>query len=179
MARRNSFSALTTGLCPCMVNARKEANMRSRQTKLSPLLRSLAAVTALAWVAALVLCTIHCSFGGGHCDDKQASCHGSTPAKVHHDDGDSDSSRPTHEDSATTASCLTLKTVLVNSGSLALVQPLFPVLYTLAPFALELDATATQPAAPLTRHAWRDDWVFTPEVSLGPAFRSHAPPSLS
>ncbi|MEO8427329.1 MAG: hypothetical protein ABI651_09485 [Verrucomicrobiota bacterium] len=164
---------MTTGFCPCMVNARNELNMRLGQTKLSPLFRSLAAVTALAWVAALVLCTIYCSFGGGHCDDKQASCHASTAAKEHHD---GDSSEPTHHDSSTTASCLTLNTVLLNGGSPALVQPHLPVLYTLAPFALALDATATEPTASFSRQAKLRDWVFTPEVCLGPAFRSLAPP---
>lgn len=148
-----------------------------RARPLSPLLRSLAGVTALVWIAAQVLCFVHCNFGGGHGDDLQPSCHGIASPPAHHDDGDSSGS--SHNHSSGDVSCVTLKTALVNGSSLALTAPQLPVLYTLAPFALAFDATATEWAAPFTRQAGRDDWVFTPEVCLGPAFRSHAPPFLS
>ncbi len=151
--------------------------MRSRQTKLSPLLRSFAAAGLLVWLTAQVLCTAHCSFGVCHGKAENASCHDSAQPQPHHDEGDSPT--PAHDDSSTSASCLTLKTALVNGASLALVRPDLPVLYTLAPFALALDVTATEPAASFYRQAQPRDWVFTPEVSLGPAHRSHAPPFLS
>ena len=42
--------------------------------------------------------------------------------------------------------------------------------------SLDLDATATQPQAAFDRQAHSREWTFTPEVCLGPAFRSLAPP---
>ena len=36
----------------------------------------------------------------------------------------------------------------------------------------------TQPEVAVLRQPPRSDWVFRPEVSLGAAFRSHAPPVL-
>lgn len=150
--------------------------MRSRQTTFSPLLRSFAAGALLVWVAAQVFCFAHCNFGVGHGGSEEASCHGSVPTQAHHDDGDS--SGPAHHDESSSAACSTLKSALVGSGSAALVQPDFHLLYTLAPVALMLDMTAAEPTSPSSRQAKARDWVFTPEVSLGPAFRSLAPPSL-
>ena len=51
-------------------------------------------------------------------------------------------------------------------------------LYLLSPVVLALDATEVQPKASFSRQVRTRDWVFTPEVCLGPAFRSLAPPSL-
>jgi hypothetical protein len=155
-----------------MVIARKVAEMQSHQTKLSPMLRSFAAVTLLAWLAAQVLCAAHCNFGVCHGEAEKASCHG--PALTHHDDADP--AGPGHDNSSTTATCLTLKSALVSGSPLALVPPELHLLYTLAPVALALDATMAEATAPSSRQAWRRDWAFTPEVYLGPAFRSHAPP---
>ena len=151
--------------------------MRSRQTTFSPLLRSFAAGVLLVWVAAQVLCFAHCNFGVGHGSSEQPSCHASAPSPAHHEDGDS--SGPAHHDSSASAACSTLKSALVGSGSVALVQPDFHLLYTLAPVALMLDMTAAAPTSPSSRQAKARDWVFTPEVCLGPAHRSHAPPFLS
>ena len=146
--------------------------MRSRQISFSPLLRSFAAGALLVWVAAQVLCFAHCNFGFGHGDSEQASCHGSAPTSTHHDD--SDSSSPTHHKSSASAACSTLKSALVGSSTTALVQPDFHLLYTLAP--LTLHATVMEPTASFFRQAKVRDRVFTPEVCLGPAFRSLAPP---
>jgi hypothetical protein len=151
--------------------------MRLRETTLSPLFRCFAAVTLLGWLVAQVLCAAHCSLGVGHGDGEHASCHGSPPTTSHHDDGESPT--PAHDDSDATASCLVLKFVLPNGNALTLVHPEFHQLYTLLPFALTLDMTVTEPEASFSRQAQPRDWVFTPEVCLGPAFRSHAPPLLA
>lgn len=150
---------------------------RSHRTSLKPLLRAFAALTLLVWLAALAFCTEHCSLGGGHGDAKHASCHSPAPVESHH--GGSDSSDPTHHDSSATASCLTLKSALSDNGSTTLIQPPHYVLYALVPALLALDATMTEPDTRFVRQAWRRDWVSTPEVCLGPAHRSHAPPFLS
>ena len=151
--------------------------MRSRQTTFSPLLRTFAAGALLVWVAAQVLCIAHCNFGVCHGDSEEASCHGSPPTPAHHDDGDAPS--PAHHESSASAACSTLKSALMGSSATALVRPDFHLLYTLAPIALALDATAVEPTASLIRQAKTRGRVFKPEVCLGPAFRSLAPPFLS
>jgi len=151
--------------------------MRYRQTTLSPLFRCFAAVTLLMWLVARVLCAAHCSLGVGHGDDDHASCHGSALTASHPDDGES--SAPTHDDSDATTSCLVLRFVLPDSNALTLVHPEFHQLDTLLLVALALDVAVTDSSTPMFRQASRRDWVFTPEVCLGPAFRSHAPPVLA
>ena len=146
----------------------------SRPTSLSPLLRSLAAVTLVVWLAAQMLCTAHCNFGLCHGEAEHAACHDSAQPQAHHDHEDSPA--PAHDDSSTTAACLTLESALVGDSVPAMIPPELHLLYSLAPVVLALNATATEPAAPSLRRARRDNWVLTPEVSLGPAHRSHAPP---
>lgn len=149
--------------------------MRSRQTILSPLLRSFAVLALVVFVAAQTQCFIHCNFGGGHGDSAPPSCHGAAPAQACHGQGES-SSPPVP---SPTATCFTLKNLLTSGGALTLVVPDFFVLYLLTPLALALDVTATEPEAAFARQANHRDWVLTPEVSLGPAFRSLAPPFVS
>ena len=149
--------------------------MRSRPTTLSPLLRSLAALALMVFAAAQALCFVHCNFGGGHGDKAQPSCHGSPQTTASHDDHDG----PTPSTPAATTTCSTLKTMLAGADAPPLVAPQLHTLYLLAPVALALDATETQPDASFSRQAWRGGWVFTPLVCLGPAFRSLAPPFLS
>jgi hypothetical protein len=55
----------------------------------------------------------------------------------------------------------------------------FQLLDTLAWFAPAIQETEIELVVPLFRQARPGDWVFTPEVSLGPAFRSLAPPISS
>ena len=149
--------------------------MRSRPTTLSPLLRSLAALALMVFAAAQALCFVHCNFGGGHGDKAQPSCHGSPQTTASHDNHDG----PTPSTPSPTTTCSTLKTMLAGADAPPLVAPQPHTLYLLAPISLALDAAEEQPDAPFTRHAGTGDWVFTPEVCLGPAFRSLAPPFLS
>ena len=149
--------------------------MRLRETRLNLLFRSVAAATLCVWLAAQVLCAAHCDFGVCRGDEEHPSCHGPEPSQSHRDDGDSPA--PAHDDSSTTATCLTLKSALVSGVGPTVVPSELHVLYTLAPFAL--DATAAVPASLHSRQAKSRDWVFTPELCLGPAFRSHAPPFSS
>jgi hypothetical protein len=147
--------------------------MRLRQTSLSPWLRSLAVLALVVFVVAQAMCFVHCHSGGGHGNnDAQPSCHGSAQAKATHDNHDEPA--PT----APTATCSTLKTMLAGGDAPTVVAPPPHTLYLLAPMALALDATERQPTVPSLRQAWTRNWVFTPEVCLGPAFRSLAPPCL-
>lgn len=149
--------------------------MGLRQTTLSPLLRSVGALVLVVYVVAQALCFLHCNFGGGHGDlASRPSCHSAGAAQACHDEGDS-SSPPVP---AKTTTCSTLMNTLVSSDGPISVVPHFSVLYFLTPCALSLEAAAPKPEAIFSRQANHSDWVLTPEVSLGPAFRSLAPPSL-
>ena len=68
--------------------------------------------------------------------------------------------------------------MLAAADAPTLVAPQLHTLYLLPSMALALNATEVQPKAPFSRQAWTRDWVFTPEVCLGPAFRSLAPPFI-
>ena len=150
--------------------------MGPRQTILNPLLRSVGALGLVVYLAAQTLCFIHCSFGGGHGDSAPPSCHGAGVTKACHgacpDEGDSPS--PPH--GSPTATCFTLMNMLTAGDAPVVVVPEFFVVYFLTPSALALEATATAQGASFSRQASHRDWALTPEVSLGPAFRSLAPP---
>ena len=146
--------------------------MRLRQTILSPLLRSVAAAVLVGYVAAQTLCFIHCNFGSGHGDSAPPSCHSVGTTQASHDEGDSSSPpAPTP-----TTPCFTLKNPLVSGDAPTLVVPQFFVLYLLSSCALALDTTALKSESIFCRQANHRDWVLTPVVWLGPAFRSLAPP---
>jgi hypothetical protein len=151
--------------------------MVSRRPTLSPLLCSFAAVTLLVWIGAQALCQAHCLFGACHGEAGESSCHETAASETHH--ADEHTPEPGHQDRSANASCETLKSALSGNAASPLVTPEFSLLYTLAPTAIAVDATAIEPATSFSRQAGRRDWVFTPEVYLGPAFRSHAPPVLS
>jgi hypothetical protein len=148
--------------------------MRSHKKTMKPLLRPFAAAALFVWLVAQVLCTAHCNFGFGHGDSEHASCHGSSPSQAHHDDRNSPG--PTHKGSSTSSACLTLKSALFDGKASALLIPEFQFGYALPWFAPAIEATQTELVAPFSRQARPRDWVFTPEVCLGPAFRSNAPP---
>ncbi len=149
--------------------------MRSRLNIFSPLLRTCAAGALLLWVAAQALCFGHCNFSGRPVISAQASCHAPAPAQ----NSESDSCCPKPGDTSSGSSvCATLKSALVDNDSSGTTQPNLSPLYTLALFSIVLEMTATAPSATVFRPAEKHDWAFTPEVFLGPAFRSHAPPAL-
>jgi hypothetical protein len=148
--------------------------MRSRQTRLRPLFRWFAAATLLVWIGAQALCQTHCCIGTCHDEPGEANCHAQNTPDSHHDDENT----PDHHDSAD-ASCATLKSALSSSASSPLIIPEFSLLYTFAPTTLVLEAAAIESAGSFSHQINRRDWVFTPEVCLGPAFRSLAPPFSS
>jgi hypothetical protein len=149
-------------------------NMRLRMTTTSPLLRLLAGLALAVFVVAQIMCFVHCHLGGGHEDKTRPSCHGSVQtAASHHSHDHSQPAAP-----SASATCSTLKTMLVTDGTPLTTTPPSNTLYLLSPFALILDTTETQPEGACTRQAHSREWTFTPAVCLGPAFRSLAPPSL-
>lgn len=152
--------------------------MISRQTQLRPLLRCFAAATLLLWIVAQACCFAHCTFGVSLGGSGKSSCHDSALTKDQPDEGGG-SCCPKNRDRSTGVICATMmKAALAGSGSVELVQPDVHLLYALAPFVLALNVTVNEPTTVFFRQATPSDWVFTPELSLGPAHRSHAPPFL-
>ena len=139
--------------------------------KLQPFWRITAFVTLILWATALGVCSAHCALGqtrhgGNNSAEALPPCHGG-PAPA---DSDSNSSKAT-------SFCITIKT-LYSAGAdvalnppdtLALFQPMFAV--------LSVTEITFTPNAQLLRHTHPPNFVFTPEVYLGPAFRTHAPPT--
>jgi hypothetical protein len=149
--------------------------MRSRQRKLRPVFRWLTAVTLFVWLGAQALCQTQCLFEDCHGESNNGH-HASEIGAGHH--ADEHDPQPGDPQDNTEAACLTLKSALTSGGALTFVAPQFPVLYTLAPLAV-LDAADLRLAANTSPESRGHEWVFTPEVCLGPAYRSHAPPSLT
>ena len=145
-------------------------DMVSRRTILSPLLRSFAAATLLVWLAVLAFCSADCLIGDSHC---QPSRHDEQAASSHHDDDQTPESDK--HDSGNDSVCNSLKTLVPTANNNALFKPDFGfsiLSFVSLPQALAVAESGT----PISRQARAPDCVFTPELRLGPAFRSHAPP---
>ncbi len=146
-------------------------HMASRRTTLTPLLRSLAAVTLLCWLGAFVLCATECSDGDSGCQAGQKEMAASNPTNGSMPDSDNHSK---HDDSA----CKTLKTFAPTTGNLALIKPDFG--FCTLSFVLPLQTvTVAQVETSVCRQPRDTELIFTPEVSLGAAFYSLAPPVLA
>lgn len=146
--------------------------MSSRQTKLCPLLRWCGVVTLLAWLGAQTLCQAHCLFDVCQGEAGETGFHATAASDSHH----GDEPAPNHKDHGDDASCATLKSALSGNSTPPLIAPEFSFLYTLAPTTFALDAATVKLAASFSRQMDRGNWVFTPEVCLGSALHSLAPP---
>jgi hypothetical protein len=133
-------------------------------------LRSLGAAALLIFVSAQAICFAHCHLGSPN-DNAEAvpSCHATVPKDSSGGGDDAPASMPSE-------ACVTLKTMLTGADSPTLVVPEFHILDFLSPLVLSLEDLASQKTSSEFRQARPFDWVFTPAVSLGPAFRSLAPP---
>ncbi len=136
------------------------------------MLRSLAGLTLALFVAGMALCLAHCSLGSSNADRVQSCCHG--VAKVTTDNGHGGAT-PTSP--ASTSKCQALKTMLAGDA-LTLPVPQLQTHYLRGPITLALGGIETEPDTSF-RPSKTEPWVFTPEVFLGPAFRSLAPPTLT
>ena len=141
--------------------------MTSSRTKLSPLLRSLAAVMLLVWVAAVTACTTKCL-----CADSDSEHMAQAPMADSHSHGsDKDCD---HEDSF----CTSLHSLTPVSTAAVLDKPDFGVAFTLDFLSTAQLVTVAQTETSISRQPRIREWVFTPEVYLGAASRSLAPPVL-
>lgn len=146
--------------------------MSSRQTKLRPLVRWCGVVTLLAWLGAQTLCQAHCLFGACSGETDGTSFHAMTASDSHH--GDEPASN--HKEHGDDASCPTLKSALCGNTTPSLIAHEFSLIYTLTPTAFTFDATTIKLAASFWRQIDRQNSILTPEVCLGSALHSLAPP---
>jgi hypothetical protein len=143
--------------------------MNRSTAKLSPLLRFAAAGMLLVWFAAVTACSTGCL---GE-DAKSES------AQMMQADG---KCSPSHDsdkhDCHDNPFCLSLHSLCPQSTSMALIKPDFALAFTLN-FASAVLVTVTPPETSVSRQPPDGNRVFTPEVSLGAAFHSLAPPILT
>ncbi len=149
--------------------------MNLRQTKFRPLVRVTAVATLFAWLGALALCQTECCSGDEHHSASADHHHADAAPHSHSHDHDQGNAPGSQKESSF---CLSLKSFFHNSSGFSISKPILQPLYELT-FALTPSAdTAASSILLRFRQAKPADWVFTPEVCLGPAFRSLAPPSF-
>lgn len=147
---------------------------RSQKNKLTPATRLCAMTTLVVWLAALVFCSAECFFGGSQCQPRH---HEEQTAASHHEHEHAPDSDE-HNDCPNTI-CDSLKNFVLSTSSSFVAKSNFSLTYVLNFVSSCTASKAAGSETPIFRQAWRRDWAFTPEVCLGPAFRSHAPPVLS
>jgi len=136
----------------------------SQQRRFQPLLRICAALLLFVWIAASGQCSVEHFFS----HTESAATPASATASHSHD---SDK----HDDSDHTC-CDSLKATPQLGGSIVLNHPDFGKLLSADFLSLAQTLNFVQPEAPVLRQPLNRERVFTPEVYLGPAFHSLAPP---
>ena len=138
--------------------------IRSQQRRLTPMLRICAALSLLVWIAASGFCSVEHFLGHAESDAAPASADaGHSHDSDKHDDSDH-------------SCCDSLKAIPQLGGSIVLNHPDFGKLLSAEFLSLAQTLTFVHPEVPVLRQPPSREWVFTPKVCLGPAFRSHAPP---
>ena len=138
----------------------------SRQHELKPMLRIGAAVSLMVWLMAVGFCSTKCL----GTDSRAESAHMEQVATTGGHSHDSDK----HDDSF----CDSLHSVCPVSPSVAFEKPDFGLASSLD-FNSTVQLVAVAPLeTSFSRQPRTREWVFTPEVSLGAASRSLAPPVI-
>jgi hypothetical protein len=127
--------------------------------------------TLLCWLGALVLCVTECSDADSDHQAVQKEMASSHSVNGSMPDSDNHSG---HDDSA----CTTLKTLVPTACNVALHKPDFGFC-TLNFVSVLQSVTVAQMEASVSRQPPDGELLFTPEVSLGAAFYSLAPPVLA
>lgn len=174
--------------------------MKPRTARLHPVLRAFAAGCAALWIGGVVLCdaehlfeaadaraggddrpTVHRAAGLAH--DDNAGDH--TGAGKHSHDHHSDHAEHNghqhsdhqHNHGDGEACCSTIKATSQPSTPVVVYPPTGHI-FVVPPEVLAMRASALIALERRIEHPPPDrDWIFTPEVYLGPAVRSHAPPA--
>jgi len=169
--------------------------MTHRQPKLSPALRIVAAGCIVLWLLASSCCNIEFLCSGDHHTEADAS-----KALAHHNGGLSaeaevaehalaeashphDSEQPSNDshphDSGDNSCCSTLMATAQFATPFVIIKPVLQPLDFLCSVLQARDLMLSAPKDEQKRQAKPSDWVFTPQVCLGAAHRSLAPPSLA
>lgn len=148
----------------------------SRQRKPSLALRLCAVVSLLVWVAASGFCSVESLIVADHHADSAAQHdHDAAPASADSDHHSHDSDKNGSDEHSC---CDTLKATPQLESSIGIKHPDFNKLFLTDFLALAKMLVVSQPETSIFRQPPDREWVFTPEVCLGPAFRSQAPPVL-
>lgn len=157
----------------------------SRQPKLRMSLRIWAVVSLVAWLGASVFCAGDALLGHPHGDGEGG--HATASGQPHHAGSTATDSAAAHGHSHDSdqgdghdeaACCSTLIGVQQATSSLVLPTLDFARLASFHFVFLSQTLAPSEPEGSPPRQSSPRDWAFTPEVFLGPAFRSHAPPFL-
>lgn len=143
-----------------------DRSMNQRRQTLKPFLRFVAAGTLLIWLSAVVLCQLHCCGDDDHAGAQKIVAHAGTSNS--HDGGKDNH----HDDSA----CQTLKSALQSNNAIALGKLDFGLAFNLIFLSTATPVETSQSETFISRQPPDSNRVFTPEVSLGAAFYSPAPP---
>jgi len=169
--------------------------MTHRQPKLPLALRITAAGCIALWLAgvsacnlkALFCCVSHESETVAHADHEHSHDTKDTVAHTNHahaagdhdpQDGDGHSPDSDKRDSKEGSCCSTLKAVVQTAKPVVFSKSDFHPIPFLCVFMETHAASLTLSENPPNRQAKKCDRTFTPEVCLGPAHRSHAPPAF-
>lgn len=148
--------------------------MRYGKPKL--MLRACAALLLLAWVAASGFCSLE--LGIGHAEDA-APPHSHDSSQHHGDDAAADPHDSDKDGDHSDACCTSLKAAPQFVSSAVFSKPDFGNALSLTFLWIARQLTLVQPEAAALRQPRAPERVFTPEVYLGPALHSLAPPLAS
>lgn len=143
-------------------------HLRPSKQRLTPMLRICAAMSLVFWLAALAFCSAECL-------DKSSDSDQMTQSAAGADHHDSDSDHHDHDDSF----CVSLHSFAPGSVVCELAKPDFSLAFAPNFFSAPQRISIVEPENPIFRQPPNREWLFTSEVYLGPAFRSHAPPFSS
>lgn len=136
-------------------------------------MRTIAAVVLVCWSAALLSCGYYCATRG--CD-RVSGVAATSSCEAHcakNQGGGSEPSKAPCGDSM----CFTKKPIAAEKEIASVTQPSLHLAFIVASLSVAFELPAPSDVI-ATRQSAPRDWVFTPEVSLGPALRSLAPPVL-
>jgi len=164
LVAKEELGALTK--CPALGTVELVV-INNRRHRLKPMLRVVAAMSLMFWLAAFTFCSTECL----HADADHME---QATAADHHDSHDS-SKEEQHDDSF----CISLHSFAPSSAVSELAKPDFRLVLTLNLLLPTPQFSIVEPKLSISRQPPDREWPFTPEVCLGPAFRSLAPPSLA
>jgi hypothetical protein len=176
----------------------------SRQPKVSALLRIFAGTCALLWFAGIAVCGVgricDCADHEGACavhagpvqEHDAVSPHEqghSHDAEHHHDakvhqhatashDHDGAAPQPCADKNDCKCGCSTIQALITTITPIVIPKTVSQPVFNISVLCEAPQHVFASPSSETLRRAKPRDWVFTPEVCLGPAFHSLAPPAF-